>query len=105
MSKTALTSSPKKASRHFDRDAWASGYCNVEKELNNFSLKANRGNIPQELCGTFYRNGPGRFERNGQRVHHPFDGDGMITSIRFKNGEATLSNKFVQNNTKNYHNN
>ena len=34
----------------------------------------------------FYRNGPGRLERNGHRVHHPFDGDGMIAAMRFENG-------------------
>ena len=96
MSKSALNASTTKAPRHFDRQDWASGYCNVEKELNNVTIHSIKGVIPKELCGFFYRNGPGRLERKGVRVHHPFDGDGMITSIRFKNGEATLSNKFVR---------
>jgi all-trans-8'-apo-beta-carotenal 15,15'-oxygenase len=33
------------------------------------------------LQGTFFRNGPGLLEVNGQRIHHPFDGDGMICAI------------------------
>ena len=96
MSKSALNASSKKAPRQFDRQDWASGYCNVEKEINSVSIHPIRGNVPKEICGFFYRNGPGRLERKGKRVHHPFDGDGMITSIRFKNGEATFSNRFVR---------
>ena len=80
----------------FDRDDWASGYCNVEQELNAVSLRPLRGQIPAELQGSHYRNGPGRFERDGQWVHHPFDGDGMITAVRFSDSKATLSNRFVR---------
>jgi len=25
---------------------------------------------------------------NGQRIHHPFDGDGMISAIAFRDGRA-----------------
>ena len=96
MTKTALNPSSNKVPRQFDRQDWASGYCNVEKELNVVSIRPKKGKIPQELCGFFYRNGPGRVDLEGNRVKNKFDGDGMITSIRFKNGEATLSNRFVR---------
>ena len=36
----------------FDRDDWASGYCNVEQELNAVSLRPLRGVIPAELQGS-----------------------------------------------------
>ena len=39
-------------------------------------------------------------ERGGKWVHHPFDGDGMITSIKFENGQPFLTNRFVK--TKGY---
>jgi all-trans-8'-apo-beta-carotenal 15,15'-oxygenase len=52
--------------------------------------------IPAELVGTLYRNGPGRLERGGQWLHHPFDGDGMITALRFAGGKAALRNRFVR---------
>jgi hypothetical protein len=29
-------------------------------------------------------------------VHHPFDGDGMITALRFAGGSAELRNRFVR---------
>ena len=41
------------------------------------------GRWPAELRGRFYRNGPALFERNGQRYHHWFDGDGMIQQFTF----------------------
>ncbi len=80
----------------FDQKDWSSAYCNVEKECSNIILKLVAGKVPNSLNGTFYRNGPGRLERNGTWVHHPFDGDGMITAINFKNGEVNFSNRFVR---------
>jgi carotenoid cleavage dioxygenase-like enzyme len=41
------------------------------------------GKIPSDLRGVFYRNGPGLFERGGQRYHHWFDGDGLVHAWRF----------------------
>jgi len=80
----------------FDRADWASGFRNVGVELTDVPLQASRGSIPAELNGTLYRNGPGRLERGGHWVHHPFDGDGMITALRFEGGGVQLSNRFVR---------
>ena len=80
----------------FDRAQWASAFRNVDRELTAVPLQATRGNIPAGLNGTLYRNGPGRLERAGQWVHHPFDGDGMITALRFEGGGVGLSNRFVR---------
>jgi all-trans-8'-apo-beta-carotenal 15,15'-oxygenase len=80
----------------YDRDDWASSFRNVGVELDDVPLTAARGAIPAELRGTLYRNGPGRLERGGQWVHHPFDGDGMITALRFEGGVASLRNRFVR---------
>ena len=80
----------------FNKEDWASAYKNVEKELTNEPLNTSKGGDIEELNGTLFRNGPGILERGGQWVHHPFDGDGMITAIRFENGKPSLTNKFVQ---------
>ena len=80
----------------FDKADWSSAYQNVEVELENKSLNISKGNIIPELNGTLFRNGPGILERDGQWLHHPFDGDGMITAIKFKNGIASFTNKFVK---------
>ena len=80
----------------YNRSDWASAFRNVGQELSNVPLKASKGTIPADLKGTLYRNGPGRLERGGQWVHHPFDGDGMITALRFEQGGLNLTNRFVR---------
>ncbi len=90
-----MTAAPA-AAPAYDRADWASAFRNVGVELDGVELTAARGAIPAELVGTLYRNGPGRLERGGQWVHHPFDGDGMITALRFSGGQAELRNRFVR---------
>ena len=80
----------------FDRGRWSSAFRNVDSELTAVPLQAIRGTIPAALNGTLYRNGPGRLERAGHWVHHPFDGDGMITALRFEGGGVGLTNRFVR---------
>ena len=80
----------------YDRADWASGFRNVGVELSDVALQTSQGTIPSELQGTLYRNGPGRLERGGHWVHHPFDGDGMITALRFEDGDVRLSNRFIR---------
>ena len=80
----------------FDKSDWSSAYQNVEVELENQTLSIAKGKTIKELNGTLFRNGPGILERDGQWVHHPFDGDGMITAIKFDNGKVSFTNKFVK---------
>lgn len=54
------------------------------------------GEIPADLQGTLFRNGPGLLDINGQPYRHPFDGDGMICAIAFSNGRAHFRNRFVR---------
>ena len=92
---TNLNGSIKKNSKHFNQNDWASAYCNVEKELTDIQMKVVKGEVPKELSGCFYRNGPGLLEREGHWVHHPFDGDGMIAAMRFSDGKVNFSNRFI----------
>lgn len=41
------------------------------------------GRWPSALRGRFYRNGPALHERDGQRYHHWFAGDGMVQQFSF----------------------
>ena len=86
--------------KSFNKEDWSSAYKNVEKELTKEPLTIRKGENINDLNGTLLRNGPGILERGGQWVHHPFDGDGMITSIKFENGQPFLTNRFVK--TKGY---
>ncbi len=54
------------------------------------------GKIPAELRGVFYRNGPGLFERGGQRYQHWFDGDGLVNAWRFTDKGVAHQTRFVR---------
>ncbi len=54
------------------------------------------GRLPPELRGILYRNGPGLFERGGQRKRTLLDGDGMVQAFRFQPEEVRYRNRFVR---------
>lgn len=49
-----------------------------------FSQDQIEGEIPKELYGTFFRNGPGGMEVYNSPLIHPIDGDGLICSLSFQ---------------------
>ena len=54
------------------------------------------GEIPRELRGALYRNGPNqRFSPRGG-IYHPFGGDGMIHAFFFENGRVDYRNRWVR---------
>ncbi len=54
-----------------------------------------RGEIPPELEGTLYRNGPNpQFPPRG--AYHWFDGDGMIHAFSFSDGRVGYRNRWVR---------
>ncbi len=57
---------------------------------------ATRGRWPEALAGRFYRNGPALFERNGERYHHWFDGDGMVQQFTLAGGHITHRGRLVR---------
>jgi all-trans-8'-apo-beta-carotenal 15,15'-oxygenase len=79
----------------YKRDDWKKGYQSQPHEY-DYWIDDIEGEIPQELRGTLFRNGPGLLDINGQRIHHPFDGDGMISAIAFDGGRAHFRNRFVR---------
>jgi len=81
--------------RSYDLDDWRSGYRSQSQEF-AYWIEDIDGEIPTELAGTLFRNGPGLLDINGHPVKHPFDGDGMISSIAFKDGKAYYRNRFVR---------
>jgi carotenoid cleavage dioxygenase len=54
------------------------------------------GRLPADLQGSFYRNGPGRFELGGERYHHWFDGDGFAQRWSIAGGRVTHQGRFVE---------
>jgi len=53
------------------------------------------GEMPRELCGTLYRNGPNpQFAMRGP--YHWFAGDGMIHAFHIENGNVSYKNRWVR---------
>ena len=53
------------------------------------------GEMPKELCGTLYRNGPNpQFAPRGS--YHWFGGDGMIHAFHIENGNVSYKNRWVR---------
>jgi all-trans-8'-apo-beta-carotenal 15,15'-oxygenase len=68
----------------------------AQREELSYWIDDIEGTIPSELQGTYFRNGPGQLDVNGQTFHHFIDGDGMVTSVAFKDGRAYFRNRFVR---------
>ena len=62
------------------------GYAPIQMECDAPDLIV-EGEIPRDLFGTFYRNGPNpQFAPRGN--HHWFGGDGMIHAFHIENGKC-----------------
>lgn len=88
-------SQPSTTEKSYSQEDWKQGY---ESQKGEYSYWIDRveGQIPPDLEGTLFRNGPGALDVHGTPVRHPFDGDGMITAIAFKEGKAYFQNRFVK---------
>lgn len=87
--------SPQTPVKSYSLRDWKQGYESQEQE-DAYWLDDFEGEIPPELHGTLFRNGPGLLEIYGQPLKHPFDGDGMVCAISFENGRAYFRNRFVR---------
>ncbi len=65
-------------------------------EVDATDLDVIEGEIPRDLAGVYLRNTENPlFEAIAGR-YHPFDGDGMIHAISFRDGTASYRNRFVK---------
>jgi carotenoid cleavage dioxygenase-like enzyme len=53
------------------------------------------GELPADLEGAYFRNGPNPVHQPAHR-YHPFDGDGMVHGVYFRDGQASYHNRYVQ---------
>ena len=70
-------------SKKSTRKAWAAAIAQPATEFSPTSLPILAGEVPNNLRGTLYRNGPARLERGGRQMGHWFDGDGAILAVHF----------------------
>jgi carotenoid cleavage dioxygenase-like enzyme len=66
----------------------------VHEEVTVFDLPV-LGDLPRELSGTLYRNGPNpQFAPRGH--HHWFAGDGMVHAFRIEGGHVSYRNRWLR---------
>lgn len=53
------------------------------------------GELPADLEGAYFRNGPNPIHQPKNR-YHPFDGDGMVHGVYFRDGKAGYRNRWIQ---------
>lgn len=83
------------SSQPFAMEDWQRGYRSLKQE-STYEIDDVEGEIPLDLQGTLFRNGPGLLDIFGHPLQHPFDGDGMISAIAFSNGRAVYQNRYVR---------
>jgi len=83
-------------------DAWDTSFIDTPEDRDGYYVDRIIGKIPEELEGTFFRNGPNKFLRvtaKGEEryaIQHPYDGDGFVCSLSIKEGKAFFRSRFVE---------
>jgi carotenoid cleavage dioxygenase-like enzyme len=68
-----------------------------ESNENETQLNTVRGQVPEWIDGTLFRNGPGRHEfDNNKSYDHLFDGQACVQKFRIKNGRIIYKNKLLE---------
>ena len=73
---------------------WSAGFRTLPDE-HDYRVDEIDGHVPAALRGTLFRNGSGRNDLGGRWFPHWFDGDGMISKIRFDDAGIHYSNRYV----------
>lgn len=77
-----------------DDDGYLRSFTELSREHGFVPLRVD-GTVPRDLDGTLYRNGPGLFSIAGHRYEHWFDGDGLVSALRLREGRADGACKLV----------
>ncbi len=62
----------------------------------SYRVERVHGELPPDLAGTYYLNGPAQFSTGGIRYDHWLDGDGLVCAVRFHDGGADVTHRFVR---------
>ena len=73
---------------------WSAGFETLPDE-HDYRVDDIDGSVPATLRGTLFRNVSGRNALAGQWFAHWFDGDGMISKIRFDETGIHYRNRYV----------
>jgi len=82
--------------RDFWIDAWR-----PSSAVGSYRMTRIEGEVPREINGTLYRNGPSQqvLPTRGYQALHLFDGDAMVHAFRFDDGRVDYTGRFVESAT------
>ncbi|WP_395647605.1 carotenoid oxygenase family protein [Terricaulis sp.] len=86
-----IFSSLKPSNHPYLNGAWTPQH----EEVDAWDLEVIEGAIPADIDGVYLRNTENQIHQPLGR-YHPFDGDGMLHQIDFKDGRASYRNRFVR---------
>ena len=89
--RTPVPSSLRPSNHPYLNGAWTP----LHEEVTAIGLEVIEGAIPHDIDGVYLRNTENQVHQPLAR-YHPFDGDGMIHQIDFRNGTASYRNRFVR---------
>ena len=95
MSEATLTTEQTNKTDSIDIPSFHGGLENLETEY-SYYLDDITGEVPTDIKGTFFRNGPGRQKIGNQAFGHWFDGDGMLCAFTFNEGTVHFKNRYVK---------
>ena len=75
---------------------WLLGYLGTRKAELRATLNSVSGRLPNDLEGSFYRNGPALHNIGADRFKHWFDAPGMIQQFTFANRKVTHLGRLVE---------
>lgn len=90
-----MTNTASTTEKSYYLEEWEKGYDSQPNEY-DYEITDIEGEVPTQLSGTLFRNGPGLLDIGGTPIHHPFDGDGMISAFSFDDGKVRFRNRFVR---------
>jgi carotenoid cleavage dioxygenase-like enzyme len=95
------SSSADSSAPDLDPKSWWINAWRPSSTTGNYEITEIEGEVPRELAGTLYRNGPSQqvLPAEGHRALHLFDGDGMIHAFRFEEGRVFTTSAFAENPT------
>ena len=73
---------------------WSAGF-ESQPDEHDYRVEDIDGTLPGSLRGTLFRNGSGRNDLGGHWFAHWFDGDGMISKIRFDDAGIHYRSRYV----------
>lgn len=78
---------------------WTRFFQPIADEDDGYEVTDVVGEIPREIHGTLYRNGPSQkiAPPEGAGALHLFDGDGLVQAFRFDDGRLRHQSRFVRN--------